>query len=276
MQKTFKIDPTLRITLIYLLIGVCWIFFSDQLVLYIFGDDLAQMSNFQLGKGIFYVLVTGLLLYSLIKRLHDSLKKNQQEISLLFTNPDLGIVKLNEGGYFTYASANILKITGYKREEILGDHILNFTTEERIEQDTADLEHLQSISANEGFIFTKHLRGKDGKEIVIKTYGIVTSSSKSKEKTYVAAFQNITAQYEYLQALKAQNIQLQELAADQSHLVRAPLARIMGLIDLLQNFDIDRNERSEMLAHLKTSSEELDQAIKNISKKMNQDLSSNS
>ena len=271
MKKNLPISPPQRITLIYLVIGICWIFFSDQFVLYIFGDDLVQMSNFQLGKGIFYVLVTGILLYSLIKRLYDSVKQNQQELSLLFTNPDLGILKLNGEGYFTFASKNVIKITGYTQEEIIGKHILSITVEENLDQDTQNLERLKASPNDEGFVFTVYLRGKDRKEIIIKTYGIVSLHPKTGERTYIAAFQNITAQHEYLQALKAQNKQLQELASDQSHLVRAPLARIMGLIDLLQNFEIDRTERTALLCHLKTSSEELDLAIKNISKKMAQE-----
>jgi signal transduction histidine kinase len=56
-----------RITIIYVILGALWILFSDQLVVRITSDPqhILMLSTY---KGWFYVLVTGILLFFLIKK----------------------------------------------------------------------------------------------------------------------------------------------------------------------------------------------------------------
>ena len=56
-----------RLTFVYLLIGILWILFSDRLVTF-FTDDPHIITNIQTYKGWFYVLITGLLLFLLLRR----------------------------------------------------------------------------------------------------------------------------------------------------------------------------------------------------------------
>ena len=53
----------------------------------------------------------------------------------------------------------------------------------------------------------------------------------------------------------------------QSHVVRAPLARIMGLIPLLTDIKANAEEKQMALEYLLISAHELDDVIRNISEK---------
>lgn len=64
--------------------------------------------------------------------------------------------------------------------------------------------------------------------------------------------------------LAATNSELRQIAWMQSHLVRAPLARIMGLADILADNDTDGIDVSEILTNIKQSSVELDSIIRDI------------
>ncbi len=257
------------ITLIYLIVGFTWIFFSDLLISSIFSDDIREMSRFQIIKGCLYVLLSGLLLYYLIKKLYDQVNGGKQELELLFTNPNLGIFKVDKGGNFTYVSSNILQITGYSDTEVIGKNVIDLTPSKYLEKDKKILDNIHAKYTGGGFIIKKHLQDKQGNPIIVKVYGIALKDKKGIKKGYLAAFQNITEQEEYMKSLKAKNKQLQELSSDQSHLVRAPLARILGIIELLQNIDLEPSEKGELISHLKSSGEELDDALKDISLKMN-------
>ncbi|WP_342333173.1 PAS domain S-box protein [Pedobacter sp. FW305-3-2-15-E-R2A2] len=79
----------------------------------------------------------------------------------------------------------------------------------------------------------------------------------------IGSMQDITERITYLHAIESQNSRLKEIAWIQSHEIRAPLARIMGLIDLLDDFSTS-NDKKNCIQHLKTSSQELDAAIRNI------------
>lgn len=63
-----------------------------------------------------------------------------------------------------------------------------------------------------------------------------------------------------------QNCRLREISWMQSHVVRAPLARIMGLAELLSMED-KKESRKQLIAHLKDSANELDKIIWEIVKK---------
>src|SRR5690606_17978925 len=78
---------------------------------------------------------------------------------------------------------------------------------------------------------------------------------------------NITERMEYLKALEVQNKKLTEIAWTQSHVVRAPLARIMGLIDMIKNYPELHEENQELMEHIFTSAVELDEVIREISRK---------
>ncbi|WP_057935921.1 PAS domain S-box protein [Algoriphagus resistens] len=268
-SRIFSVSKPWAITLIYLVVGFSWIFFSDKLVSGFFSDDFREMFRFQMIKGCLYVLFSGLLLYYLIKRLYDRVNRRKQELELLFTNPNLGIFKVDKNGYFTYISPNILQIIGYSDKEVIGKNVIDFTPSKYVRRDQKKLDKIAETKFKKGFVIKKYLQDKQGNVIQIKVYGIALKDKKDKIIGYQAAFQNITKQETFLRSLENKNKQLRELASDQSHLVRAPLARILGIIELLQNVELEPSEKSELISHLKTSGEELDEALKDLSHKMN-------
>lgn len=77
---------------------------------------------------------------------------------------------------------------------------------------------------------------------------------------------DITARKLYLRSIEEQNRVFREISWMQSHLVRAPLARIMGLLPILRN-ERDEDKLRELLDYLDTSAGELDEVIKNITRK---------
>ena len=81
---------------------------------------------------------------------------------------------------------------------------------------------------------------------------------------------DISERVKYLQAIKAQNIELREIAWIQSHVVRAPLARMMGLISLLHDYPTDNADASNILSFILTSAYELDDIIREIIRKTEQ------
>lgn len=83
----------------------------------------------------------------------------------------------------------------------------------------------------------------------------------------IGSMQDVTAQEVYIQTIEAQNQRLKEIAWTQSHIVRVPLANIMGLVELLAH-NMDKNEpQKDIIEHLSTSSAELDDIITWIIKK---------
>jgi len=69
------------------------------------------------------------------------------------------------------------------------------------------------------------------------------------------------------EVLQTKNNILEEIAFEQSHVVRAPLANIIGLVGILKNMDMGVNAAT-IIKMLDESSQQLDSVIKNIVKKV--------
>jgi len=74
---------------------------------------------------------------------------------------------------------------------------------------------------------------------------------------------DVTERLNYIKAIETQNEKLREISWMQSHIVRAPLARIMGLIELIKDIKQEK-EKEQMLEYVLISANELDDAIKGI------------
>lgn len=91
--------------------------------------------------------------------------------------------------------------------------------------------------------------------------------SEGKNIKLYGTIQDISQRRKYISDLNIQNQKLKKIAWTQSHVVRAPLARIMGLVDLLGNMENIKDvelEGLDIIEHIIKSTEELDQVIKDI------------
>ena len=71
---------------------------------------------------------------------------------------------------------------------------------------------------------------------------------------------------DHIKAIEFQNEKLKEISWIQSHVIRAPLARIMGLVPLMTD-ELSEVDRNMMLQYLLISANELDAEIRSITDK---------
>ncbi len=73
---------------------------------------------------------------------------------------------------------------------------------------------------------------------------------------------------DYVKAIEEQNQKLRDIAWIQSHIVRSPLARMMGLIDVFANHCVSEEEKNLLANHVVECAHELDKIITDISDKV--------
>jgi light-regulated signal transduction histidine kinase (bacteriophytochrome) len=105
-------------------------------------------------------------------------------------------------------------------------------------------------------------RKKNGELIYVSIQSNMIDFSGKKAGLVLAT--DVTENVTYINAIEEQNKKMQDIAWMQSHVVRAPLARIMGLIDCLNHSSITEAEKEEMLSHVINSAVELDVIIREI------------
>lgn len=65
-MKKIPYSSAIRVSLIYLVFSTLWIVFSDYLLVLIF-DDVNEYRNFSTYKGLFFIVVSALIIYYLVR-----------------------------------------------------------------------------------------------------------------------------------------------------------------------------------------------------------------
>ena len=65
---------------------------------------------------------------------------------------------------------------------------------------------------------------------------------------------------------------MKEIAHLQSHVIRNPLSRIMGIIELLQSDPVAAEELDQLLSYLMLSAQELDTVVASIVKRTEEEM----
>lgn len=109
-------------------------------------------------------------------------------------------------------------------------------------------------------------RCADGSYKYVLDRSYMVRDPKGNPSRMIGSMQDITELKRYIETIEQNNKRLKEIAWTQSHVVRAPLARIMGLIDLLQNYE-DIDDVGQLLNNIMSSARELDGIIRKINSK---------
>lgn len=161
-----------------------------------------------------------------------------------------------------FLDVNIAAIVhyGYSRDEFLSMTIKDI----RLVEDIPKLQEAILKSSEEGLyyqgIFTHKKKNGELIETDIKSNVIVYNGKKAK----IILANDVTEKVNYLKALEWQNKKLKEISWMQSHVVRAPLARILGLVPLIEDGNATIDEKVEMLGYVLKSANELDEIIREI------------
>ena len=153
---------------------------------------------------------------------------------------------------------------GYSFEEFLAMTIADI----RPKEDLPKLQVALKESKNtKNYKFKDHFRHikKNGDLILVEIRSNYIDFKGAKAELILAT--DITEQVRYIEEIEDQNKRLKEIAWVQSHVVRAPLARIMALIDLLKDVELTENEREDMHNNIIISAHEMDDIIKDITLK---------
>ncbi|MEJ0054950.1 MAG: hypothetical protein WDN75_04465 [Bacteroidota bacterium] len=115
---------------------------------------------------------------------------------------------------------------------------------------------------------------KDRKQIWVNFEITAVFNRRGKVSHFIVIGRDFTEKLKNLQALKDQNLVLKDIARMQSHNVRGPLARVIGLTNLLIDH-FDEIKKDEVLHHLRICSGELDTVIMKIVRKTESAIQNN-
>lgn len=190
------------------------------------------------------------------------IKESEQRYSDLFhLSPQPMWVYDLETLYFLDVNDAAIQHYGYSFDEFLNMTIKEIRPKDEISKLEKALDisrQKEKYSFQDEFTHTK----KNGQEIIVDIRSNIIYYNNRKAEVVLAT--DITERYQYTQAIEKQNEKLKEIAWTQSHVVRAPVARLMGIADLLKKGKLTQAEKDNLLDHISKSAEEVDEIVKEI------------
>ena len=151
---------------------------------------------------------------------------------------------------------------GYSKEEFLSLTIKDIRPAECLPALMEAIEQNADKLCTQGLFEHKKKNGELIK-VIIRTNFIVFKGVNAKVVTAI----DITERQRYMEAIEKQNEKLTEISWIHSHLVRAPVARILGLTGLIEAELVDEAELQMCMDGIVASAKELDCIVKDISAK---------
>jgi len=190
------------------------------------------------------------------------LKISEQKYSDLFhLSPQPMWVYDLETLHFLDVNQAAISHYGYSYNEFINMTIRDIRPEEELAMLEAVIEEIKKTGQNYQQKVFKHVK-KNGELIYSEIIGNIIEFNGKKAEIILA--NDITLRMEHMKAIEAQNKKFKEIAWIQSHVVRAPLARIMGIVDLILDENTTPEEKLGFIPHIQNSALELDQIIKDI------------
>lgn len=295
-KKNFIHRFTYRITSLYLILGFLWIYLSDRFIGFIFQDP-QLLSQIQTYKGVFYVLLTGILLFFLVRKhisnqnqtnqelrakieaykaLHDQFQqqnsdlkvardnalKNEKFLSAIIENiPNLVYVKDYRDGSYLKINNAVEAFFGKSHSDIIGKTDLDLFSKEMAEYFMRiDSEVLKS---GRTMHFEECANGKNG-EILLLTTKIPVQDENGSFRFLLGVSQDITLKKQAEKELIASKEKAEEsdrlktaFLQNISHEIRTPMNAIYGFSGLLLEPELSNEQKASYSYIIQNNCEKL-------------------
>lgn len=183
------------------------------------------------------------------------LVEREKRLNLFIENsPALTWLKDSSGGLIS-ANEKFLKATGRSQADIgkpAGE------SNEEVAPETR-LNDRKVLKARKAMKFIEKVPGEKGQ---MRTYEVYKFPVLSGDECMLGGFAlDVTENINHLKAIEKQNRKLKEIAWTQSHVVRAPLARMIGIMNLINSDELSQDEWAYLMQSLQSSAEELDDIV---------------
>ncbi len=277
-----KLTPSLKLALTFLLFGVTWIMVTDFISLDLSNGNSSLFTNLQHLKGIFFIVISAILIFFLSKRLHEHIDKANKiredalkRYNVLGMATNDAIWDLNLKTNECYTNRTLQEMFGYTQDELWDNHSW---WENNIHPD--DKERVISIMDSKlesgGTVWQDEyrFRSKDGTYKHVFDRGFIMRDKHGNPYRLIGAMQDVTAQRALQEQLVQQRLKYKtELAqgvirAQESERKKLGeelhdnINQLLGVVKLyLDHAQVDATMKDELI---KKSSAYLMQAIEEI------------
>ena len=188
---------------------------------------------------------------NLRQQAEEALQESEEKHRSIIESMEDGYYELDLSGNFTFFNDSLCKILGYTRDECMGTNIKHSLGEVTVKEIIKTLDNADQMEGEVNLFDSSFIR-KDGSERFVETSVSLIKDAKGQPTGFRGILRDITKrkQAEALQraklAAEESSRAKSEFLANMSHEIRTPLNSIIGLIELMQDTDLNSEQREDL------------------------------
>ncbi|MCC5935508.1 MAG: PAS domain S-box protein, partial [Balneolales bacterium] len=202
--------------------------------------------------------------YTERKKQEKQLKESEHKLQRTIESVPHPMLIVDENLSIQFVNEEFQRVFGYEEPEILGESAV------KLLPDSSNSDHIkrlwnrirsqENVKRIGGF---QAVLSKNGNEIAV--FMSLNHFSSGGRKSTIIILQDVTELKIQQDVILKQNKTLRDIAWHQSHVVRRPVANILGLIDFITSYPEETlHQQKELLEMLRTSALELDEIVKDM------------
>lgn len=208
------------------------------------------------------------------------LKEEEERLKLLETvitqtKDAVIITEINENvrgiPKILYVNPSFTKLTGYKKQEVIGKSALIFMNKNHLKNDFKKLS--QALKKKEEFNFETININKNQEEYWVNITMIPITNHENEHSHWISIQRDITNEKvrekereQLINELTQNNKDLKQFSYITSHNLRAPLSNLTGLLNLIEDIPIENQELKEIINGFSKSTNLLNETISDLVK----------
>lgn len=196
---------------------------------------------------------------------YEEVVRNEHKFRALIENISDAIILIDQNAKFVYQSPSVGRITGYMQEELEGKTVFDLMHPDDVE---GAMTFFKQVYQQPGITRQNQYRviNKDGRMIWLE--GTITNLLQDENvKGFIVNYRDITqrklseqATLEVVERLRQRNNDLRQFAYIVSHDLRAPIAKIQGLVSLMES-EKDESSKITLQQYITDEANHLDQVV---------------
>lgn len=202
-----------------------------------------------------------------IKQQQEEIRKSNERFELINKASKGAILDWDIVNDTTYWGSGFTNVFGYQPSEF-HNHLLSDNIHPDDKEKTRPLLYDLLHNSDNTYLSHEFRYFRADRTIAhVQLRGVFIRDANGRAIREVASITDITDLVEKQKAIEEQNSALRDIAWTQSHVVRAPLASLMGLVDLLKHKNTYDLNEIEILEMIQSAAQNLDHVVRDVVRK---------
>ena len=218
--------------------------------------------------------ITGISCYTIditsLKKAEQATQKAQKRLNYHINNGPLAVIEYDKDLKITFWSKRASDIYGWSEDEVIGKRLTDFLIYQDDITKVKECLLEQDITQEKGPLANRNF-SKDSRVLYTRWYNSLLTDEEGNIETIMSIIRDVTDLWKaelqkeaMANDLVKRNNELEQFTYIVSHNLRSPVASLIGLTEVLAEFELSDDEKKDIVSGISQSAMRLDEVIRDL------------